>query len=172
MNSSIVEQIYKKHHNWLFAVAFNFTQDKHKADDLIQTLYVKLLELPDIKKLMYGKKDINLYYLYKMIRSLFLNAEKKEFKPLPINEELIEILSDKPYDFELDEKQEETYHLVNEALNEIHWFSSRLLQVYVEDDHSIQSLHEETKISKSTIWTDLTKTKKYIKDYVEQNKTR
>jgi len=172
MNSTIVEQIYIKHHNWLFAVAFNFTQDKHKANDLIQNLYVKLLELPNLSKIMYGKKDINLYYLYKMVRSLFLNAEKKEFKSLPINEELIEILSDKPYDFELDEKQEETYHLVNEALNEIHWFSSRLLQVYVEDDHSIQSLHEETKISKSTIWTDLTKTKKYIKEYVEQNKIR
>jgi len=172
MHSTIVNQIYIKHHNWLFAVAFNFTQDKSKADDLVQTLYVKLLELPNIKKLVYGKNDVNLYYLYKMVRSLFLNTEKKEFKSLPINEELIEILSDKPYDYELDEKQEETHHLVNEALNEIHWFSSRLLQVYVEDDHSIQSLHEETKISKSTIWTDLTKTKKYIKEYVEQNQTK
>jgi predicted DNA-binding protein YlxM (UPF0122 family) len=56
--------------------------------------------------------------------------------------------------------------LANEALDGMHWFESKLLRVYIEDNHSIQSLHDATGISNSTIWTSNKKTKQYIKDYI------
>jgi predicted DNA-binding protein YlxM (UPF0122 family) len=45
----------------------------------------------------------------------------------------------------------------------VHWFDSKLLQTYINEDHSIASLHKATGISKSSIWTSLNKTKSYIK---------
>jgi len=90
---------------------------------------------------------------------------------LPIDEELYN-LSHSEYDEIADAEFEQLLSLTNEALQQEYWFGRQLLKVYVDEDHSIQSLHDATGISNSTIWTQLNKTKKFIKEYVKQNKTR
>jgi DNA-directed RNA polymerase specialized sigma24 family protein len=169
-NNQLVEQTYKRHHTWLTQVAYNFTNDKDKSAELVQDLYLKLLELKDINKIMYGT-DINLFYLYKMLRSIHLNGIKKQTNNLPIDDEIIEFQADE-YSYEADTDFENTVILVNEALDKAHWFDTKLLKVYIEEDHSIQSLHKATGISTSTIWTSMKKTKQYIRNYVQENKTR
>jgi DNA-directed RNA polymerase specialized sigma24 family protein len=169
-NNQAVEHTYKRHHVWLSQCAFNFANDKLEAENLVQDLYLKMLELKDIKKIMY-KDDINLYYLYKMLRSLFLNNQKKSNPTQAINDDMLEIHQEE-YSYEIDSEFEEVVKLTNEALDKVHWFDSRLLKVYIEEKHSIQSLHDATGISNSTIWTSMKKTKQYVKEYVKQNKTR
>jgi DNA-directed RNA polymerase specialized sigma24 family protein len=149
--------------------AYNFTGSKDKANELVQDLYLRLLELQDIKKIMY-KEDINLYYIYKMLRSIYLNGQKKSITMLPIDEELYN-LSTSEYDEQADSDWERALALSNEALDQLYWFDAKLLRVYIEENHSIQSLHNATGISNSTIWTSMKKTKQYVRDYVK-NKTR
>jgi RNA polymerase sigma factor (sigma-70 family) len=169
-NNQLVELTYKKHHVWLKQCAYNFTGDKLNAENLVQDLYLKLLELKDITKIMY-KNDVNLYYLYKMMRSTYLNGIKKTTSTLAINDDMLEIQQEE-YSYSADSEWEEMVRLTNEALDKEHWFGSRLLKVYIEEEHSIQSLHDATGISNSTIWTQLNKTKKHIREYVQKNKTR
>lgn len=165
-NSQLVEQTYKKHHQWLSAVAYNFTGSKNEAEELTQDLYLKLLEFKDIKKIMYGA-DVNLFYLYKMIRSIFVNKTNKKVNSEPIDEDVFEV-PDEEYDVDKDTQQENLIHKVQEIMNQdVEWFDSKLLQIYIDDNHSIRSLSEQTKISMSTIWSSLNKTKKYIKLTVE-----
>jgi hypothetical protein len=165
-NNQLVEHTYRRHNTWLLQCAYNLTNNKDKANELVQDLYLRLLELKDIKKIIY-KNDINLFYLYKMLRSIFLNGTKKSITMLPIDEELCN-MSHSEYDYEADDKFESMLVLTNQALDQhIHWFDAKLLRVYIEDDHSIQSLHNATGISNSTIWTSMKKTKQYVKDYVK-----
>jgi DNA-directed RNA polymerase specialized sigma24 family protein len=168
-NNQLVEHTYRKHNVWLMQCAYNFTGSKDKANELVQDLYLKLLELQDIKKIMY-KEDINLYYIYKMLRSIYLNGQKKSITMLPIDEELYN-LSTSEYDEQADSDWERALALSNEALDQLYWFDAKLLRVYIEENHSIQSLHNATGISNSTIWTSMKKTKQYVRDYVK-NKTR
>lgn len=168
-NNQLVEHTYKKHNTWLIQCAYNFTNSKDKANELVQDLYLRLLELQDIKKIMY-KGDINLYYVYKMLRSIYLNGQKKSITMLPIDEELYN-LSTSEYDEQADSDWERALALSNEALDQLYWFDTKLFRVYIEENHSIQSLHNATGISNSTIWTSMKKTKQYVRDYVK-NKTR
>ena len=168
-NNQLVEHTYRKHNVWLMQCAYNFTGSKDKANELVQDLYLKLLELKDIKKIMY-KEDINLYYIYKMLRSIYLNGQKKSITMLPIDEELYN-LSTSEYDEQADSDWERALALSNEALDQLYWFDTKLFRVYIEENHSIQSLHNATGISTSTIWTSMKKTKQYVRDYVK-NKTR
>ena len=168
-NNQLVEHTYKKHNVWLMQCAYNFTGSKDKANELVQDLYLRLLELQDIKKIMY-KGDINLYYVYKMLRSIYLNGQKKSITMLPIDEELYN-LSTSEYDEQADSDWERALALSNEALDQLYWFDTKLFRVYIEENHSIQSLHNATGISNSTIWTSMKKTKQYVRDYVK-NKTR
>jgi DNA-directed RNA polymerase specialized sigma24 family protein len=152
------------------AVAYNFTQDKSKAEELVQNLYLRLLELPNISKIKHNN-DINLFYLYKMIRSMFLNSTKKQINVIPINEEIINNFEDITYNIDEDNEHEQLVVTVNHILeNDIDWFSRLLLKIYLDDDHSIESLHKETKISKSTIWSSLSKTKKFVKNKINENR--
>ena len=89
-NSQLVEHTYKKHNNWLSQVAYNFTNNKDNAEELVQELYLKLMELKDVSKIMYNN-DVNLFYLYKMIRSTYLNGLKKQTNHLPIDDDLVKL---------------------------------------------------------------------------------
>ena len=166
-NSQLVEHTYKKHHNWLSQVAYNFTQNKDNAEELIQELYLKLMEMKDINKIMYNN-DINLFYLYKMVKSIYLNGLKKQTNHLPIDDDLVNLPADS-YSIDADNEFERVLELTNEALDSIHWFDAKLLRVYLEDNHSIQSLHNATGISNSTIFTSMKKSKQYVRDYVNKN---
>ena len=145
-------------------VAFNFTQDREAAEDLTQELYLYLLDMQDINKIRYNG-TVNLFYLYKALKSKFLNGIKqsKKIQVMPIEEDFLE-LEDLEYDYDKDQEFETMLEATKELLDkEVHWFDSRLLITYLDENHSIASLHKATGISKSSIWTSLTKTKSYIK---------
>ena len=91
---------------------------------------------------------------------------------MSIEEDFLEI-EDLEYDYDKDEGFEKMLSATRELLdNEVHWFDSRLLALYLEESHSIASLHKATGISKSSIWTSLNKTKSYIKDsYASKEKS-
>ena len=166
-NNQLVEHTYRKHHTWLIQCAYNFTNNKDKSEELVQDLYLRLMEMKDCKKIMY-KQDVNLYYLYRMLKSIFLNGLKKQTSTLPLDDDLYNLAAEE-YSYSADNEFEERLRLTNECLDEMYWFDAKLLRVYLDEDHSIQSLHNVTGISNSTIWSSLKKTKKYVKEYVKKN---
>ena len=95
-NSQRVELVYKKHHNWLIACAYNLTQDQEDAESLIQDVYLQLLEMQNLEKIVYNETDLNLFYLYKIIKSKFLNNVKADQKlnKTALKEDLIESKAD------------------------------------------------------------------------------
>ena len=169
----MIESIYKRHNDWLMQVAVNFTNSKVDAEELVQDLYVSLLEMKNINKIKYGD-TVNLFYLYKMIKSRYLNNLKKAKQTTTVQiEEDIFSIEVTEYDYEVDQEfeviLEQTKHLLE---SDIHWFDAKLLMTYLEEDHSIASLHKATGISKSSIWTSLTKTKRYIKEVIDEEQER
>ena len=165
-NSQRVEALYKKHHSWLIACAFNLTSNKEEAESLIQDVYLQLLEMHDLDKIIYNTTDLNLFYLYKIIKSKFLNNIKaaQKLNKVALKPELVDNKAEEEYSEEEDENTERLLLMVTETLSgSLHWFDSKLFTTYIEDDHSIQSLSDATKISKNAIFTSLRKTKLLIK---------
>lgn len=170
-NTKIVEIVYKNHHVWISQVAYNFTQNSIDAEDLVQELYVFLMEMNDINKIRFND-TVNLFYIYKILKSKFLNGKKKSSKIniLPIEEDYLD-LEDTVYNVEKDMEFEKMLSITNHLLEDnVHWYDSKLLQTYVNEGHSIASLHKATGISKSSIWTTIDKTRKYIKYSYEQTR--
>lgn len=166
-NSQLVEHSYRKHNTWLLQCAYNLTKSRDNAQELVQDLYLKMMEIKNIEKIMYNS-DVNLFYLYKMLKSIHLNGIKKQTNSLPLNDDLYNLQAEE-YNYEADNDFERALELTNEALDGMYWFDSKLLRVYLEEDHSIQSLHDATGISNSTIWTSMKKTKQYVREYINKN---
>lgn len=171
-NSERVQALHKKHNTWLLACCYNLTQDKDKAEDLLQEVYLHLLEMKDLQKIIYNETDLNLFYTYKIIKSKFLNNEKskKKIDKISLKEELVESHADEEYNLDSDSITEMLLELVKDTLDkDLHWFDSKLFITYIEEEHSIQSLHEATKISKNSIFNSLSKTKKLIRQKAKEN---
>ena len=171
-NAELVKIVYQSHHVWISQVAYNFTQDRETAEDLTQELYLYLMQMKDINKIRYNN-TVNLFYLYKALKSKFLNSIKqsKKITLLPVEEDFLEI-EDLEYDYDKDQEFEVMLEATKGLLEtDVHWFDAKLLQTYINEDHSIASLHQATGISKSSIWTSLDKTRKYIKHSYGQKDT-
>ena len=165
-NAQRVELVYKKHHKWLLACAYNLTQNQDQAEELVQDLYLKLMEMDNLHKIVYNENDLNLFYLYKILKSSFLNNVKAAQKrnQTALKPEVIDNTPEEEYNHQRDENIERLLQLVDETLSEdMTWFDSKLFITYLEENHSIQSLHNATKISKNAIFTSLRKTKTLIK---------
>lgn len=168
----LISLIYDIHSEWLHQVAYNFSSNRLTAQDMVQDMFVMLVEMKDISKIKYNK-TVNLYYLYKMLRSIFLNKyQKHNSTHVPLPEIEFEQLV---YSEDTDNNFEDMMRIVNETLqSEIHWFDARLLDCYLNDktksgkNHSINSLHNETKISTSSIWTSLKNTRELLKIKLEK----
>ena len=74
---SLVELAYDKHKDWINIVK-SFGCNPSLAEDVVQSMYLQLI--CDIDKgldLWYGN-EINSYYVYKVLRGIYLNTHKKE----------------------------------------------------------------------------------------------
>jgi hypothetical protein len=104
------------------------------------------------------------------MKSIHINGIKRTNHTLPIDDNILNISAEE-YSYEADNEFERLLVLTNKALEQEYWFGRQLLKTYIEEEHSIQSLHNATGISNSTIWTQLNKTKKFVREYVK-DKTR
>lgn len=162
-NRELVENLYKKSNTWLLKCAYNLTGDKEQAQELLQDVYLHLLEMPNIDKIIFNKTELNLLYIYRMVKTKYLNNISKN-KTSYLNTEM-DIISEE-YDYASDEEFERKLAIVNHELSndgEMFWFDKKLFSVYIDEDHSLTSLSEATKISRSAVWNSISKVKKHIK---------
>ena len=165
--NKLITHLYNTQHKWLLACAFNLTKNNDAAEELIQNLYVQLLEMDNLDKIIYQGESLNQYYLYKIIKSLFVKSTKGESTSTitPVIEDTYEGDSFMEDDGGIEHR---VNGYIKEAPEQCAWFDVRLWEVFISEGHSIMSLHKATKISTSTIWSSQQKLKKFVKHYLNE----
>jgi hypothetical protein len=164
-NNKQVEEIYRSHNTWMYKVSYNFTRNTDKSEDIIQSVYLYLLEMENIEKIRFGK-GWNMMYLYNMIKTRYLSSLKHGSHETPHDPQTDWDIDTIEYNYEDDQEFERRLGIIERELGdegELGWFDKKLFRVYFEEDHSLTSLSEATKISRSSCWNSISKTKKYIK---------
>jgi RNA polymerase sigma factor (sigma-70 family) len=166
--NKLIEDFIKNHNSWLYAVCFNLTKDRNDADDLLQETYTRLLSLPDtkIESIRFGENDLNTYFVYLMAKNYFINQNKAK-KESYTDTEIYGNNADKDTDYAFEEANKLLIDKINEELDSMEkdssrWFDAKLLKVYLEENHSIDSLAKQTNISRSTIFTSLKRVRTYL----------
>ena len=165
--NNIISHLYNTQHKWLIACAFNLTKSQDTAEELIQNLYVQLLEMDNLNKIIYQGDSLNQYYLYKIVKSLFVKSIQKTPHTAEITLEVEETFEGDSLMDESGGIEHRVLGYINEALEQLPWFDKHLWDVYCKEKHSIISLHNATKISTSTIWSSQQKLKRFVKEYVQ-----
>ncbi len=158
----VIEKAFKKNNDWI-NVLKSFGCEKELAKDICQEMYIQLHS--DLNKgldITYGN-DVNYYYIYKILRGMYLNYKKKESRihkiPLDkIDETTIsEVIG---VDEELYKKMQDG---LNQELNSMYWYDAKVFTI-VASGTSVSELSRETKISYYSLYNTYRTVKQYLKD--------
>ena len=73
-----MQLLAKKHRNWIDIVC-SFGCDRQLAEDITQEMYIKIqLKLEKGLNISYGENDINYYYIFRTLHSLFIDLKRKK----------------------------------------------------------------------------------------------
>ena len=150
-----MQLLAKKHSDWVQVVS-SFGCDKQLAEDITQEMYIKIqLKLEKGLDISYGKNDINYYYVFKTLRTLFLDLKRKTKNIKMVD---IENLSN----FETDVDYTEKYDLVKKELKKMYWYDRKVFEI-INSGQSIAALSRKTKIQYYSLYNTYKKVKEKLK---------
>ena len=141
-------------------MAMYFAKNEMLAGDVIQEAFVKIhkkyVKEGSLDFIKY-KDDVNESYIFLVIKSCYIDIIRKE-------QRYVDGISADNVNY----TEEPTAPSVLENhLRGLSWYEKQLTKIYFEDEHSIRSLADATKISATNIFLTLKKTKEVIKNNIE-----
>ena len=162
-----LSEIAKKHNDWI-NIVLSFGCDPDIAEDLVQEMYLKIDSLIKRGIDITYKDEINYYYIYKTLKSLFLDLKRKEKNIIKVNiydnyiknygKYVEEYLQYNEQEIDLVEKMQK----LNKILDNLYWYDRKIFDL-ISNGMSIQELSNQTKISYYSLYNTYRNVKKHIK---------
>jgi len=148
--------IANKHNEWL-EICMSFGCKKELAEDLTQEMYIKIMLLIDKKGLdiMYNESEINYYYIFKTLKTLFYDYKRKGKNINFVSIDDIQIS-------ESDVNYIEPYIKVEKALKKMYWYDRKVFEV-IQGGESIAEFSRKSKIQYYSLYNTYKKVKNKLK---------
>tara|TARA_R100000152_G_C6730109_1_gene154897 strand:+ start:97 stop:594 length:498 start_codon:yes stop_codon:yes gene_type:complete len=160
-----LEKIASKHKDWLRIVK-SFGCEGDKCEDLCQEMYIKVHTLiSNGTDISYGD-DINHFYIYRILRSLFIDLCRKEKKVIKVNidylEKFVQEEEAKEYK-DIEGKMKE----LDSLLDKVYWYDAKVFNLIAEQNISIAELSKKTGISYYSLYNTYKNVKSLIKTEIQ-----
>ena len=170
LKKTTLHLLAEMHQDWIRIVK-SFGCNNDTSEDLVQEMYLKINALISRGgNIMYNETEINHYYIFRTLRTMYIDLTRKENKvtilPLERNDlfdkanyerYIAKFTFQNPYD-EADDI-EGLYEEMQVFLNDLYWYDKKIYQ-YIEGGESVKSLSDKTKISYYSIYNTYRKVKK------------
>ena len=151
-------EIFKKHKIWIDIVC-TFGCNKETAEDIVQEMYIKIdKKIKNGLDINFGKNDYNYYYIFKTLKTLFLDLKRKEAKV-----KTIDIDTATKYLSDIDNKNYDVvYQNVQNQLNKMYWYDKKVYEI-IESGESIAKLSRKSGIPYYSLYNTYKKVKQKLK---------
>ena len=157
-----LEKIASKHNDWVRIVK-SFGCDGDKCEDIVQEMYLKIHTLiSNGTDISYGD-EINHFYIYRILRSLFIDLCRKEAKITKVNIEYLEkfVQEEEVKEYkDIEGKMKE----LDTVLDSVYWYDKKVFDL-ISNGMSIAELSKKTNISYYSLYN----TYKNVKTLIKQN---
>lgn len=168
----ILERAFKKHKDWI-RIVVSFGCNENTAEDIVQEAYIKIDDMVKKGKDLSYKNDINYWYVYKILRHLYLHLKIKENKTRIVSIDYftendigqirpIKDVIKAPSYIEYDRFEQG----FEDVLSELTWYDRSIFEM-VSSGKKISVLSRETNINYVSLWNTYKKVKKHIKNKIE-----
>ena len=166
----MLEKLFLRHIDWLKIVK-SFGGDHSFAEDVVQDMYLKIGQMIEAGLDINYKEDINYWYIYMTLKSIFLNHTKRKKKIKYVDSINLPTLRDVGIDHIDNYLIDNSIYLVDEkiqgTLKSMHWYDSKVweeLQL-----KSIAELSRQTDISYRSLYNTKVKIDKKLREIAKDN---
>lgn len=170
-----LEKIAQKHKRWV-ALVQNMGCNPSLCEDVVQDAYLKIWSyIEQGKDITYGEDDINDFYVYMTLRSIYINMCKKkglEFRDISDPEVLDYFISKMRETYADIEQQESFDRLINKIYAEINtwdFYNRNIFIAYFTSGLSFDKLSEDTGIGRSSLYNSIRKHREVIRDMFSED---
>jgi len=160
MSQKVMILVAKKHNTWVDIVS-TFGCTRTIAEDITQEMYIKIqIQVEKGLDITY-EDDINYYYIFKTLKSLFLDLKRKQkgIIMVNINDDYVKNLS-KAIATE-DVNFDSAYEDIEEELSKMYWWNRKVFEI-VNEGESIAEFSRKSKISYTILYNAYRKVKKKL----------
>ena len=150
---------YKKHIQWLEIVE-SFGCNKWTAEDIVGEMYIKLDRVIKQGKDITRDGEINHFYVFKVLTSIFLDLKRKEAKYI-----LVELNEYNDPNNEIEVQYLKNYEKILETLQGLYWYDQKVYEI-IESGESISELSRKTNISYYSLYNTYKKVKRILKEVI------
>ena len=159
-----LQKIASKHNDWVRIVK-SFGCEGDKCEDIVQEMYLKVHTLiSNGTDISYGD-EINHFYIYRILRSLFIDLCRKEAKITKVNIEYLEKFVEEEEVKEYKDIEGKMKQLDN-VLDEVYWYDRKVFDL-ISEGMSIAELSKKTNISYYSLYNTYKNVKTLIKQNIE-----
>ena len=134
-----MELLFQKNNDWI-EICKSFGLDDETAKDLVQEMYIRIqLKIENDKLDISYNDEINYYYIFKTLRSMFIDLYRKK-KRVTIVRNLTEYRKSDVY-VDYDEK----YKQIQDQLDKMYWYNKKVFEI-VNSGTSIAELSRKSGI--------------------------
>ena len=152
-----LSEIYKKHQVWIDIVC-SFGCNKETAEDITQEMYIKIQKRINKGLDIDFGDDYNYYYIFKTLKSLFLDLKRKEKN---INVIEISQIQHTAKDYNVDYNK--SYTIIKNKLKNMYWYDRKVYEI-IEGGESIAKLSRKTGIAYHSLYNTYQKVKITLKN--------
>ena len=154
---NILEKAYQKHKTWL-NICRSFGLDNETAKDIVSEMYLKLQDITEKgTDITYGKDDINYYYIFKILYTMFLQLKKKQSRVRFVDEDVLKhIEGPEEVEYAVLEKK------FNDEFDKLHWYDQKVFEI-IASGTKISVLSRKTTITYISLYNTYRNVKKMLK---------
>ena len=159
-----LQKIASKHKDW-YRVVKSFGCEGDKCEDIVQEMYLKAHTLiSNGTDISYGD-EINHFYIYRILRSLFIDLCRKEAKITKVNIEYLEKFVEEEEVKEYKDIEGKMKEL-DTVLDSVYWYDKKVFDL-ISNGMSIAELSKKTNISYYSLYNTYKNVKTLIKQNIE-----
>ena len=159
-----LEKIAKKHKDWLRIVK-SFGCEGDKCEDIVQEMYLKAHTLINNGTDISFGDEINHFYIYRVLRSLFIDLCRKEAKITKVNVEYLEKFVEEEEVIKYKDIEGKMKEL-DSLLDKVYWYDKKVWDL-VSSGMSIAELSKKSGISYYSLYNTYKNVKSLIKTQIQ-----
>jgi DNA-directed RNA polymerase specialized sigma24 family protein len=144
-----------KHKEWL-NIVLSFGCKHEIAEDIVQEMYIKIqLKLEKGLDIMYNEKEINYYYIFKTLKSLFYDLKRKGKNITIVSIDDVHLTTS-------DINYQEPYKKIENELSKMFWYDRKVFEI-INEGESIAEFSRKSKIHYYSLYNTYNRVKNKLK---------
>ena len=156
----MLEKVYESHKKWI-NTTLKFGCTKYEAEDIVGDMYLIIGKMLNKGLDISYNNEVNYYYIYKTLKTTFLQLENKKNKlPKTSIDLCLDLASGEYIDYEGENEK------VEAELDKLHWYDKKVYNL-IQYEYSFTELSNKTNITYHSLYNTFRKVKDTLKDKIK-----